>query len=249
MIKRLAFPYLLGAASLLAACVPLPTNEQVAPATEAEFNQPVPQGPDLFTDDATVVNVETTTKFAPQLTFNIASLTPGGTPSVTLSIYQTKGELEIRETNSLIERAGFRFDLINNNQEIATGKFELGTPPKMTFDVSAKVITTDKTESALVSVKASNLFASVYVADMRIKQVPGGLFITSIGNATRANDKNGVFTTEVSARLTQTFQAGLIQLPATAGDMRVRTVISTEPDPAADKKSGQKVFRNTFTLN
>lgn len=248
MIKRLALPYLLGAASLLAACVPLPTNEQVAPPTEAEFTQPAPEGPDLFADDATVVDIATQTKFAPQLTFKLASLKAGGTPAVTISIYQTKGELELRETNSLIEKAAFRFDQISNGQEIATGKFELGTPPKMTLDISAKVITTDKTSGALVSVKASNLFANVYVADMRIKQVPGGLFITTVGNATRANDKNGVATTEVSARVTQVFQAGLIQLPATPGPMKVRTVINSEPDPA-NKVSGQKVFRETYTLD
>ena len=125
---------------------------------------------------------------------------------------------------------------------------ELGTPPKMTLDVSVKVTSTNQQDSAVLNVKASNILATVYVADMRIRQVPGGLFITSLGNATRANDKNGVHATEESARVTQVINEGYVQLPAEAGPMRTRTLIVSEPDPG-NQVAGQKIYRETYTVD
>lgn len=248
MFKRPAIPLALGLTGLLAACVPLPTNEQVAPATESEFSKAEPTpGVDLFADDAALKDVATPTKFKPELKFTVAGLTQGATPSVTTNIYQTKGELEIKETQTLIENASFRFDQLTPGAEVGTGTMDLGTPPKMSLGVSVKVTSTDQKESAVLSVKASNVFATVYVADMRIKQVPGGLFIATIGNATRANDKNGVAKTEVSARVVTTINAGFVQLPAASGPMRTRTVIISEPDPT-NAVTGQMVYRETFIV-
>jgi hypothetical protein len=82
---------------------------------------------------------------------------------------------------------------------------------------------------------------------LRIAQVPGGLSITSIGNATRANDDQKIHTTEVSARVTQTIAPGYVVLPDATGPMRTRTVITSEPDPA-NQVAGQKVFRQTYTV-
>lgn len=248
MFKRPAIPWLLGAAGLLAACSPLPTNDQVAPPTEGEFAPPAAeQGADLFSDDATYKDVPTSTTFKPTLDFQVSSLKHGDSPSVTTSIYQTKNELEVRQTKTVIEHAAFRFDKLEVGQEIGTGKMEVGTPPKLTLDVSVKVSSTDKQSSAIFSVKASSIIGSVYVADLRIAQVNGGLSITSIGNATRANDKQGIHTTEVSARVTQTIAPGFVVLPDAAGPMRTRTVITSEADPT-DQVSGQKVFRQTYTV-
>jgi hypothetical protein len=248
MFKRPAFPFALGVAGLLVGCVPLPTNDSVAPATESEF-APVAPAPaaDFFADDATVQDVATPTKFKPDLKFTIGSLQHGQTPAVTISIYQTKGELEVKETHTLIEKASFRFDQLSPGQEVGTGSMELGTPPKMTLGVSVKVTSTDQTSTAVLSVKASNVLASVYVADMRIKQVAGGLIITTLGNATRANDKNGIHNTEVSARITQTLNEGLVVLPQDVGPMRVRTLIVSEPD-TTNQVTGQKVYRDTYTI-
>lgn len=246
--KRLAIPVVLWGASLFAGCVPLPSNDRVASPTEAEFSPPaVGQGADLFANDATIQDVETATKFAPQLQFSVQSLNHGEEPAVTTNIYQTKGELEIRETHTLLENATFRFDKLEVGKEAGYGRMEVGTPPKMTLDVSVRVTSLESKDTALLSVKAKNLLAEVYVADLRIKQMPGGLFISSLGNATRANDKNGVHTTEVSARVVQTLLPGLIHLPDAPGPMRTRTLIVAEPDPA-DRGNAQKVFRQTYAI-
>jgi uncharacterized protein YgbK (DUF1537 family) len=77
--------------------------------------------------------------------------------------------------------------------------------------------------------------------------VAGGLIITTLGNATRANDKNGIHNTEVSARITQTLNEGLVVLPQDVGPMRVRTLIVSEPD-TTNQVTGQKVYRDTYTI-
>lgn len=249
MNKRLASLLIsMSGASLLAACsLPLPTNDSTAPPTAGDF-KPVeaPAQVDPFAGD-TLVDVPTETKFDPKLTFELQSQKAGESPAVTISIYQTKSELEVRETQTLIEGADFRFDRLQVGTVVGDGKMELGTPPKMTLDVEMKVTATNGTDEAQMSVIAKNLLVEVYVADLQVKKVPGGLSIISIGNATRANDKNDVFTTIASARVTQTLYPGFVKLPAAPGPMRTRTLIISEIDPAT-QKAGQKVFRPTFEL-
>lgn len=252
MMRKSAIPRWLGSAGFLfalAGCVALPTNDQTTAPSMADFNQGAPaqaETPDLFAGDALFVDLDTPTKFKPQLEFQIGSLAAQAEPTVTINIYQTKGELEVRRTDTIIENATFRFDKLSPGLVIGNGKMELGTPPKLTLDVALTVTSTDQTGNATVAIKASNVLASVYVADMRIKQAPGGLVITSIGNATRANDDNGVHLTEVSARIVQTIAPGFVHLPA-AGPMRTRTVIASEPDPG-NQVSGQRVHRQTYTV-
>lgn len=247
MIKRLAsLLILMSGAGLLAACsLPLPTNDSTAPPNAADF-KPVETPVDPFEGD-TLTDVPTQTKFAPQLSFELLSKKAGESPAVTISIYQTKGEIEIRETQTLIEGASFAFDTLQVGTVVGDGKMEIGTPPKMTLDVLMTVTSTNQQDEAQMSVIAKNFLAEVYVADLQVKQVPGGLSIISIGNATRANDKNEVFTTIASARVTQTLYPGLVKLPTTPGPMRTRTLVVSEPDPK-DQKTGQKVFRPTFDL-
>lgn len=239
---------LMSGAGLLAACsLPLPTNDATAPPRSEDFKPiVVPERVDPFVGD-TIEDVATTTKFAPTLSFELQSQRVGEEPAVTISIYQTKSEIEIKETQSLIEGASFRFDKLQVGTSVGYGKFELGTPPKLTFEVLMRVTATNGRDEAQMSVKAKNLLAEVYLADLQVKQVPGGLSIISIGNATRANDVNDVFTTVASARVAQTIYPGFIKLPEIAGPMRTRTVIISEPDPV-DQKTGQKVFRPTFEL-
>ena len=248
MIKRLAsLLILMSGASLLAACsLPLPTNDSTAPPGAADFKPVEGEQVDPFAGD-TLVDVPTQTKFDPKLSFELQSQKTGEAPAVTISIYQTKGEIEIRETQTLIEGAGFHFDKLEVGTSVGYGKLEIGTPPKMTLDVQMKVTSTNNHDEAQMSVIAKNFLAEVYVADLQVKTVPGGLSIISIGNATRANDKNDVFTTIASARVTQTLYPGFVKLPTTPGPMRTRTLIISEADPQ-DQKTGQKVFRPTFDL-
>jgi hypothetical protein len=232
-------------AGLLAACVALPTNESVAPPSAADFGNSAPET-DFFASPAPA-EVKPPTKFQPQLSFEIQSLKAGEEPAISTNIYQTKDELEIRETDTLIEKVAFNFDKLSVGQEIGYGKMEIGTPPKLTLDISLKVLSTDQKESAIVSVKASSLIASVYVADLQLKQLPGGLSIISLGNATRADDKNDVHTTQASARVIQTIYPGFLKLPNLPGNVRTRTVIYSEPDPS-NQTAGVKVFEPSFTV-
>lgn len=245
MFKRPVTLLLAGVAGLLAACsIPgLPVNDEVAPPTASDF-QPVVIGEDVWKEEKP--DVSTPTKFAPTLDFELQSLKAGEEPAVTINIYQTKSELEIKETHTLIENAGFRFDKLQVGQEVGYGKMEIGTPPKLTLDVSIRV-TEAGPDTAQMSVKASSLIAKVYVADLQIKSVPGGLSIISIGNATKADDKNGVHTTPASARVIQTLYPGYVKLPTQPGPMRTRTVIISEPDPT-NQVTGQKVFNETLTI-
>jgi hypothetical protein len=232
---------------LLSACVALPTNDQVAAPTDSDFGAVTPAVTvDLFENDAEVKDVSTPTTFKPTLEFAIDALTPGAEPGVSINIYQTKNELELSFTETIIEKAGFHFDKLKPGLVIGGGKMEVGTPPKLTLDVAVSVTSTDNASTALLAVKGTSLIASVYIADIRIKQVPGGLVISSIGNATRANDKNDVHQTEVSARVIQTLSPGYVVLPA-AGPMRTRTRLVSEPDPK-NREQAIKVYRKDYTI-
>lgn len=246
MFKRPVQLSLIGLAGLLAACISLPTNESVAPPSSADFGNAGSTADNFFPSPAPT-DVATPTKFAPQVSFELQSVTAGEEPSVTTSIYQTKSELEIRETDTLIEKVAFHFDKLSVGQEIGFGKMEIGTPPKLTLDVSMKVLSTDQKENAIVSVKASSPLAQVYIADLQFKQLPGGLSIISLGNATRADDNNDVHTTQASARVTQTIYPGFVKLPNLPGPVRTRTVVISEPDPT-NQVVGQKVFEPGFTV-
>jgi hypothetical protein len=233
----------------LSACALLPTNDQLAPPTTQQFADlaPAPAGSANPLEQDTAQDVVPPVKFEPKLSFDVASLKAGDEPSVTINIYQTKNELEVRKTETFIENAGFRFDKLALDAVIGSGKMEIGTPPKLTGDVTLKVLSTDAKQMALLSVKAASPLMSVYIADLYLQQTPSGLSIVSLANATRADDKNGVSTTPASVRIIQTFAPGYLKLPATAGSMRARTIISSEPDPAS-QVIGQRVFRQTFVV-
>lgn len=252
---------LVGVAGLLAACqIPfLPTTDPVPPPAADEFKPivtppgggsaapgggPAAPAPDPF---STLQDVPTTTKFAPQLTLDIPSSKVGDEPAITLNVYQSKGELEVKETQTLLEKASFRFDKLQVGQEVGTGKMDVGTPPKMTLDVSVKVTSTDNKETAMFTVKGENDLVRVYIADLQIKKVAEGLSIISIGNLARSNNKNGTNTTAASARVIQTLSPGYMHLSDTAGPMRIQTVLISEPEKDSGVV-GQKVYRQTMTL-
>lgn len=249
---------LLGMAGLLASCqIPfLPTTEPAPPPAAEDFKpigQPAPGTGTGGTGGAPVdpftsaQDVATATKFAPQLQMELTSTKAGEEPAITINLYQTKEELEVKETQTLLENASFRFEKLQVDQEVGTGKMEVGTPPKMTLDVSIKVVSTDGKETAMFTVKGENDLVRVYIADLQIKKVPQGLSIISIGNLARSNNKQGVSKTQASARVIQTLSAGFLQLPPTAGAMRTQTVIISEPDPT-NQVTGQKVFRETLVI-
>lgn len=233
---------------LFACSLPLPTNDQTTPPSTEDFVPIDGAQPRVnpFAGD-TLEDVPTTTKFKPDLSFDLDSLKASSEPAVTISIYQTKGELEIRQTQTIIEQATFHFDKLQVGQSIGNGKMDIGTPPKLTLDVDMKVTATDGRSFAQASVKGSHPLVSVYIADLQVKTIGGGLSIISIGNATRANDDNGVATTIASARVTQTLSPGFVKLPDTAGPMRTRTIVLSEPDPETAME-GRKVFRPNFTI-
>lgn len=191
-----------------------------------------------------VEEVATATKFAPQLTMEFTTLKAGSEPGLNLSVYQTKGELEIKETQTLLEGVTFNFGKLRVGQEVGRGKMEVGTPPKLTLDLSITVTSTDNKGMAILAAKASNAFAKVYVADLLIEQGPKALSITSKGNATQANSDS---TNIASVRLTQNYLAEFLRLPAASGLMRTRTVFVSELD-ASTSKGGQKVFSREFSL-
>ncbi|HEY9722383.1 MAG TPA: hypothetical protein V6D47_10230 [Oscillatoriaceae cyanobacterium] len=192
-------------------------------------------------------DVQAPTKFAPQFTFNLGSLQASGTPSLSTSVYQTKGELEVKESDALIADAGFNFGKLSVGQQIGGGKFEVGTPPKLTLGVTITVLSTNRQDQALVAVKATSPIAQVYIADELIQAVPGGLSIVSIGNQTRADDVNDVHTTQASARVTEDFDAGYFKLPVTPEVMKTRTTFISEPDPS-NGVTAQVVFDASETV-
>ncbi|MEB3330449.1 MAG: hypothetical protein VKQ33_14585 [Candidatus Sericytochromatia bacterium] len=196
-------------------------------------------------DDERHQDVDTPTRFTPVLSAAFDQLKAGGLPTATLDVYQVKGELEVRELRLLLERASFRYERLKPGVRIGDGRLDVGTPPKMSLPATITVTETDGATYALATVKASNMLATVYVADMRIKQQGGHLSVVSISNFARGNDRNGQHTTEASARIVQRLYPGYIQLPGESGAMRMRVLIYSEPDPGTETE-GLRVFRQTL---
>jgi len=178
------------------------------------------------------------------LSLSFDEVRANGLPTATLDIYQVKGELEVRELRVLLERATFRYERLKPGTRLGDGRLDIGTPPKMSLPASITVTETDGATYALAAVKASNLLASVYVADLRIKQQGGHLSVVSISNFSRGNDRHGQRTTEASARIVQRIFPGYLQVPGESGGMRTRILAYSEPDPATSKEA-VRVYRQT----
>lgn len=244
-MQRLAASGFILAAGLCAACSLIPTNAAAPPPAPTDFPSVAP-APDLFAGPAPQ-EVTTPTKFEPQFAMSLASLKAGDAPAVSTSVYQTKGELEIKETDTLIGDTGFAFDKLAVGQQVGTGTMAIGTPPKLTLNVSMQVLSTNQQDTAMISVKASNPIAQVYIADMLIRKLPGGLSIIALGNETRADDVNGVHTTEASAKVTEDFAPGFFLLPSQPGVVQTRTIFVSEPDPQ-NQVTARKVFDASETV-
>ena len=244
-MRRRPAMLLLGAiAGLLPACLSLPTNSQLPPASGSDFASAPPDA--LGASAPPEVNAPT--KFAPQFTLSFQSLKAGEEPAVTTSVYQTKGELEVHDSRTLVENGGFIFQGLKVGQQVGYGQMDIGTPPKLSLTVDVRVTATDGSSTATLSVKASSPLASVYVADQQIQQLPGALEIDTLGNASRADAVNGIYTTQVSAKVTETLLPGFFTLPSTAGVMRTQTVFTSEALPA-DGITARKVFTPAFTVD
>jgi hypothetical protein len=196
-------------------------------------------------DDLRHQDVETATRFTPVLSATFDQLRANGLPTATLDVYQVKGELEVRELRLLLERASFRYERLRPGMRIGDGRLDVGTPPKMSLPAAITVTETDGATYALATVKATNALATVYVADMRIKQQGGHLSVVSVSNFARGNDRNGQRTTEASARIVQRLYPGYIQLPGESGAVRMRMLVYSEKDPTTDRE-GLRVLRQTL---
>jgi hypothetical protein len=258
--------FLLPLMAVLAGCtlLPLPTNQpEVPPPAAGDFNNVLTAQPataaanvpasaaggggfDPFSDTS-FKNVDTATKFAPVFKSTVDPLEAGATPSVTTDIYQTKSELEARQVNTLIEGASFHFEKLKVGLQVGSGQADVGTPPKLSVPIEVKVEDTDSSTYAVLSVKSNSALAKIYVGDLQVKVLFGSLSIVSIANASRANDKDDVHTLPASLRVVQKLDAGYVQLPAKAGPMRTRMIITSEPDPTTNV-AGQRVFNETLTV-
>jgi hypothetical protein len=231
---------------LPAALTSSPDPTAIATAPLAPPPQPTEGGEVLSPfDDARHQDVETPTRFTPVLSATFDQLRANGLPTATLDVYQVKGELEVRELRLLLERASFRYERLRPGVRIGDGRLDVGTPPKMSLPAAITVTETDSATYALATVKATNALATVYVADMRIKQQGGHLSVVSVSNFARGNDRNGQRTTEASARIVQRLYPGYIQLPGESGAMRMRVLVYSEPDPTTDRE-GLRVLRQTL---
>lgn len=172
------------------------------------------------------------TPFKPQLSWTLDDQKPGATPKVSISIYQTKGELEVKEARFLLENTQFRFDQLKLKQQVGGGSLDVGTPPKLSLPIA---VTTEEIDlsvpTAVFSVIAQGPGAKAHVADLKIRPTSEGLSIISLGNMSRANDHRGVRTTEYSARVTQSIDSGWFVLPVQpVVRSRVNFVSDTDPD-------------------
>lgn len=215
---------------------PAGASPSAAPAPESPFSETRYQ------------DAVTTTKFVPRFTLGFDALRAGGEPGVTLDVYQTKGELEVRELRAILENAAFRYDKLSVGLQIGDGQMDVGTPPKISLPVSIKVTQTDGATYAIVAAKASQPLLEVYLSDIRIKQLNGNLSIVSISNLARGNDGHGQHTTEASARVVQRIFPGFLKAPAAPGAMRSRVLIYSEDDPAAGGATALRVHRPTFEV-
>lgn len=259
------FPLLLLAVTAGCTLLPLPTNQpEVPPPASGDFNNvlltppataaaDVPAsgastggGYDPFADTS-FKDVDTATKFAPTFKSTVDPLQAGATPSITTDIYQTKGELEIRQANTLIEGAGFHFEKLKVGLVVGSGQADIGTPPKLSVPIEIKVDDTDAATYAILSVRSNSALARIYLADLQVKVLFGSLSIVSIANASRANDKDDIHTLPASTRVVQKLDAGYVQLPAKAGPIRTRMIITAEADPGTNV-AGQRVFKETLTV-
>ncbi|MEB3284914.1 MAG: hypothetical protein VKN33_06490 [Candidatus Sericytochromatia bacterium] len=229
---------------------PVPVSNPVAtsetsPASEKGLASPLPPNdpfaPNLWKD------ASTQTRFTPQLVYQFDPATPGGSPETNIEMYQTKGELEVREVRFLLEGASFRFDRLSKDLIVGDGRLDVGTPPKLTIPAQVTITDTDKNTYAVAKVEANSLFASVYLADIRIKQQGENLSIISVSNFARGNNRHNQRTTEASARVVQRLYPGYLLLPQTQS-MRVRALIYSEPDPAQAEAEGLRVHQQAYTL-
>lgn len=260
---------LLGLGGLaLSACAPdLPTDVASAPtlgdfvdadprpaqagdaggAPRVERGGPRPSAPPTDPFEEPMREEPTRTRFKPDLAVAFDALKANGQPTTTLEVYQIKGELEVREMRLMLERATFKYAGLHEGDQIGDGRLDVGTPPKMSLPATVTVTETDGVSYALAAVKASNLLASVYVADLRIKQVNGHLSVISISNFARGNNRHGQRTTQASARIVQRIFPGYVQLPAEPGTLRMRTLVYSETDPDGGQE-GLRVFEKTLDV-
>lgn len=197
--------------------------------------------------DTTWTDIPTKTRFAPQLHYNFDPPQQGLSPETTIEMYQTKGELEVKEVRFLVEGARFRFDRLAKEMIVGDGRLDVGTPPKLSIPAQVSITDTDQKTYAVAKVEANSLFASVYVADIRIKQQAQALSIVSVSNFARGNNRHAQHTTEASARVVQRLYPGYLILPSQE-TMRVRALTYSEPDPAGDRAEGLRVHQQALLL-
>ncbi|MEB3197309.1 MAG: hypothetical protein VKP62_08910 [Candidatus Sericytochromatia bacterium] len=246
------------------ACAPELPNASAPPLSATDFNDDdreptgvprpaispgTPPSPEVTSNpfDSLVEDVITPTRFTPKVNTIFDSLPANGTPETSIDLYQTKGELEVREVRLLLEGASFHFARVMVGSVIGDGQLDIGTPPKMSLPAQITVTETDQSTFAVAAVKAQNLVATVYVADIRLKMNDGHLSVVSVSNFARGNDRNGQRLTEASARITQRLYPGYLRLPAQPGRMRMRTLVYSEADPGTGQEA-LRIFRKTLTI-
>lgn len=225
-------------------------------ATEGSASGPVPAAGastpapkpayDPFADTS-FTDVNAPTNFMPVFTMNMGSTGAGDSPAVATSVYQTYQELSVGEIDMLVEHVGFHFEKLQVGQNVGDGTVEIGTPPKLILPVAMQVEDTNQKDYALVSVKSDSLTAHIYIADLQIRTLYGSLAILSQANAARASAKSGNPTTPRSARVTETFSPGFVQLPSEPGNIRTRTIIRSVPDPHGNV-TAQRVLTSAITI-
>ncbi len=194
------------------------------------------------------VDISTVSAFKPAFSFALlADLSPGTSPALETSIYQTAQEVELREARLLLEDCQLRYDRFSRGQTIGTVVLDVGTPPKATLSGALRVVDAGA-NYVTVEAKASSAVASAYIADIRFRQVEGHLSVVSIANFSRGNDAQGIHLTERSARVTQRLDPGFLVLPQRPGPFRTRALLYGENDPRGGG-TPLKVLRNTFTVS
>lgn len=226
------------------AATPAPGTSAVPAPAISTTPEPSPEA-DPF-GDMRYRDVVTVTKFAPSFALAFDSAGASQEPGILLDVYQTKGELELKEMRALLENAAFRFDKLAVGMEVGTGTMDVGTPPKLSLGVTMTVTETDAATYAVIASKASNGLVRVYLSDIRVKRLGDDLQLISVSNFARGNDGSNQHTTEASARVVQRLAPGFLVLPF-AGQMRTRVLMYSEPDPAGGG-TALRVHRASFTI-
>lgn len=237
-----------GAPTPVATPSALPTPASPLPApVAAPVMGPASSDPAPFTDNR-FSDIATKSRFAPKFSFAFDAISVNAQPAITLDIYQTAEELEVKEIRALIERSTFRYDRLKVGMQVGSGQMDVGTPPKASATIKIVCTDTDAKTYGVFTAKATHPLVNVYLSDIKIKDNDGNLSLVSISNFARGNDHVGRRTTERSARIQQRFDPELLLLSSVPGELRSRVLIYSEGDPKQNDDQAMRLIRQSIYL-